>query len=35
MLYERPQVWLIDDVSSALDILTEKKLSGTLYRHQV
>ena len=26
MLYERPQVWLIDDVSSALDILTEKKL---------
>lgn len=26
MLYERPQVWLIDDVSSALDVLTEKKL---------
>ena len=26
MLYERPQVWLIDDVSSALDIMTEKKL---------
>lgn len=26
MLYERPQVWLIDDVSSALDIMTEKIL---------
>lgn len=26
MLYERPQVWLIDDVSSALDILTEQQL---------
>ncbi|MFN5342520.1 MAG: ATP-binding cassette domain-containing protein [Roseiflexaceae bacterium] len=26
MLYERPQVWLIDDVSSALDIVTEQLL---------
>lgn len=26
MLYERPQVWLIDDVSSALDIVTEQQL---------
>lgn len=26
MLYERPQVWLIDDVSSALDIVTEQVL---------
>jgi ATP-binding cassette subfamily B protein len=26
MLYETPQVWCIDDVSSALDIVTEQSL---------